>query len=78
MEIVKSQAFPVIYGAKKLIGQLNVCTQKFKITPDPALIELQAALKKRVEGLTREIKANIELQTGLCFGMDYVVEAKLP
>jgi len=30
-EIVSQKAFPVIYGARKLTGQLAVCTQKMKM-----------------------------------------------
>ena len=74
--MVSTKAFPVIYGPKKLFGQLGVCSQKFKVTRDPALAELKSALKKRIEKLTSEIESNAELATGLCFGMDYIVEAK--
>ena len=75
-DVVSMKAFPVIYGAKKLLGQLGVCSQKFKATRDPALAELKAGLRRRMEKLTSEIEANVELGTGLCFGMDYIVEAK--
>ena len=76
MQVVRAASLPTVYGADKLLGQLDVCQHKLDMAGAAVSTAVRAGLEARVAELSAAIRADPELAVGLCFGQDWVVEAR--
>ena len=67
-------SIPIVYGARFINGQLDVCRRELPHFADPALAE---AMSARIEALRSSALALSEREGGLRFGEDYVVAASV-
>ncbi len=65
---------PIVYGARFINGQLDVCRRELPHLADPALAE---AMSAHIEALRSSALALSEREGGLRFGEDYVVSASV-
>ncbi|KJE95620.1 hypothetical protein CAOG_06053 [Capsaspora owczarzaki ATCC 30864] len=75
LTIRESITFPVVYGARKLISQLEVCEYKLQLMTELGEQTIREALQERVDALKVAVENDPEIAAGLCFGADYVVVA---
>ena len=69
-----AQVFPIRYGPRFINGQLDVCSRKLpRISGTGALVE---GLRDRIADLRRRALDFSNLEDGIWFGEDYVVEAR--
>ena len=68
---------PILYGARFINGQLNVCLRKLPLFADQALAE---QMRSHIEDVRQQALALPSLQQkgGIRFGHDYVVSATRP
>lgn len=72
-EVVDSWELPIVYRARYVNGQLDVCVRKLAYMKDMALRD---ALKAHIEALRERALGVVEAEDGIRFGADYVVIAR--
>lgn len=72
-EVVEAMSFPIVYGARFIHGQLDVCKRKLPYMHDRALA---AQLERTIEELRERALRHCTAEDGIRFGEDWVFAAK--
>ena len=70
-----SERVPIVFRARYVNGQLDVCRSKLPLIKDPTL---RAALDGQIEALRSRALAHVDQSGGIRFGHDWVVAARKP